>query len=210
MDKLTVVNNALINTGNTPINELEDGSDEWRAANASFDRSLEALIAEHKWPFQTGFEPLSLLGESSHPRFDYAFAYPADAWHLRSVYRTSVFITGGQTVPKGYVINYEVADHQIHADYDSDLVAYIVRQPIHYDGDPNWHPLATEVLTQMVEVGCLRALNEDFDEADKREQRAMVKLLSAQTRVDQQSAPPRGFVSSIAAARRIRRGGGSR
>jgi hypothetical protein len=196
MDLLTVIRRALAATGNNLIDALNDGSDEWQVSNAAFDRSIDWLVAEHDWPFEKKVVTLQRTGNSNLPPYKHAFAFPQNAWHLRAIIEDKA----GTTVP------YAIVGNEIHAFVDSGLLAVYIDQPPPTGSDPNWHPAATEILTQLVEVGCLRGLNEDYAEATSREDRVVTRLMRAGARTDQQSPPRRGFNSTIARARRRRRG----
>ena len=193
MDKLTVINNALGNTGNNGVNILHDSSDEYQVADRAFDRWVKFLIARHSWPFSVSVEKLVRVPdvENKSRHFpDHGFRLPSNAFHLREVFWGTSPLT-----------DYEIMGDILSCDYDSDIFAKVVRAP----ADARWHPMAEEILTLYVEAGCLRGLNEDFREATNREAAAENLLLETRPHIDQQNPARNVYKSGIAAARRRRR-----
>lgn len=192
MDKLALINRALVATGNNRVNVLNDGSEEWQVADEAFDRAIEDLTTRRKWPFATTVQ--NLIGAPVNPssRFSDAFVLPADVLHVKGVwvdgYLTSEYEIIGRTLSLTLNGATAVRLHAITAPAAS-----------------AWHPQAAEILTRMVEVGCLRGLNEDFDEAYRREAKLEERLLEAGTTIDQQTPARNAFQSTIREARRARR-----
>jgi hypothetical protein len=193
MDKLTIINNALIATGNDPVNVLNDPSDEYRVANAAFDRWIRFLASRHSWPFAMTTDLLVRVPDADNKSRRYSkngFRLPQNTLHVKEVFKDSRNLT-----------DYEIIGTVLSCNYDSEIYAAVVKMP----PADNWHPMAEEVLTRYVEAGCLRGLNEDFSEATRREQSAELLLEETRTHVDQQNPSRNIYKSSIAAARRRRR-----
>jgi len=192
MDKLQILNRALAATGNTIVNVLNDGSDEWMVADMAFDRAIEDLISRHRWPFAAASFTPSEVATNPSERYENAFALPPTVFHVKSVN------------VDGYQTNlYEIIGRTLSLDTDASGLVTVA-----YIGMPEssaWHPQAAEILTQMVEVGCLRGLNEDFDEADSRHRWVESRLIEARSTVDQQNPARNQFQSTIRDARRQRR-----
>ena len=199
MEKLKVINRALSATANRTVDMLRDGSAEGLAAEFAFDRAVDFLLSEHDWPFQTRLAGLQRLGDSELSPFRNKFAYPQEAWHLRSVLLEQT----------GTPVEYRLVGNEIHAFQDAGLNAYYVEQPPPSGSDSAWHASATEVLTLFVEVFILRDLNEDYAEAAAREQAALLRLPRAAARTDQQSSPRDAFQSKVRKARRRKFGQGT-
>jgi hypothetical protein len=192
MDKLTVLNNALVNTSNNMLNALNDGSDEWIVANQGFGRAIKFLMARHNWPFAKAGEEMVRLPDANNKsqRFrQNCFRLP-DFLHLIEVYHAGAITT-----------NYEVLGTVLSSPYDSQMFAEGVRMP----ADAIWHPMAEEVLTLYVEAACLRGLNEDFTAADKREEKAENLLFEARPRADQVNPARNMYKSAVRQARMTRR-----
>lgn len=193
MDKLTLINNALIATGNDPVNVLNDPSDEYRVANAAFDRWIRFLTSRHSWPFATTTELLVRVPDADNKSRRYSkngFRLPQNTLHVKEVYRDTRPLT-----------DYEIMGTVLSCNYDSEIYAVVVKMA----PEDTWHPMTEEILTRYVEAGCLRGLNEDFSEATRREQSAELLLEEARPHLDQQNPARNIYKSAIAAARRRRR-----
>jgi hypothetical protein len=193
MDKLTVINNALINTGNNALNVLNDGSEEWRVANQGFGRAINFLIGRHNWPFATTVEEMVRLPDTDNKSQlfrDNCFRLPTFL-HLIEVYHDGAVTT-----------NYEVLGTVLSCPFDSEMFAKGVRMP----AEAIWHPMAEEVVTLHVESAVLRGLNEDFTAADRVESKAENLLFEARPRADQVNPARNMYKSPTRAARMSRRG----
>ena len=192
MDKLGIINRALVGTGNERLFVLNDGSAEAVAAETSFERALDYLAGEHQWPFATEIADLQRLGVSDQEPFTDLFAVPGTAWHLRGVRHKD----GGSNAV------YDLKRDGIHACVDRDLQAVFVIRPV---VDSQWHPSASEVLTMFVEAHIYRGLNEDIRSGDAREAAAELRLNKASSRVDQQSPARNAYTPSVRRTRLRRR-----
>lgn len=199
MDKLTVLNDALRNTGNSKLSALNDGSDEWVVADGAFGFAIEDLITRHHWPFARETDTLGspvVAADNPSQRFDYAYLLPQDALHLQAVLDTAYD-------PPTPTDDYELIGRYICTNISTGIAVEYVVMP----ADEDWHPQAKAILTFYVEAGCLRGLNEDFAEAERREAKAEARLLEARPRTTAQNPAKDAYVSTIARARRTRRGG---
>lgn len=193
MDKLVILNNALLATGNNTVNVLNDPSDEYRHANAAFDRAVRFLTARHTWPFATTNELLVRAPDADNRSRRFSkngFRLPENTLHVKEVFFDTLYLT-----------DYEIMGGILSCHYESEIYATVIKAP----PDAAWHPMAEEILTTYVEVGCLRGLNEDFSEATNRERKAEGLLEETRTHVDQQNPARNTYKSKIAAARRTRR-----
>lgn len=202
MDKLTIINDALIDTGNNQVN-LNDGTEEYIAANNSFTRAVKYLTARHNWPFAKRNKLLIRAPSDQYESSLYpsnGFVIPNDCLHFVAAYYRPNETSG---VP---LTDYEVIGEILYCNYTAGVFGEYIFAP----EDKNWHPLAAEILTRYVEVGCLRSLNEDMIEARNRELGIEELLLSIAPRIEQESPAKNMYKSKIAAARRTRRGGAGR
>lgn len=193
MDKLTIINNALSETGNNTVNVLNDPSDEYRVANRAFERWIKFLASRHSWPFAMTTELLVRVPDADNKSRRFSkngFRLPQNTLHVKEVFRDECFLT-----------DYEIIGTVLSCHYDSEVYAAVVKMPPEQD----WHPMAEEVLTRYVEAGCLRGLNEDFTEATKRENSAEALLMDTRSHVDQQNPGRNMYKSRVAVARRTRR-----
>jgi hypothetical protein len=193
MDKLSILNNALVATGNDPVNVLNDGSDEYTVANTAFDRWLDFLVARHSWSFATTTELLVRVSDADNKsrRFNQnGFRLPANTLHVKEVLWDIYPLT-----------EYEIMGTVLSCNYDSAVYAKVVK-PI---SEELLHPMATEILTLYVESGCYSGLNEDPASARSKKQEAEMLLMETRSHVDQQNPARNTYKSSIRAARQSRR-----
>jgi hypothetical protein len=196
MDKLTIINHALVATGNTRLDTLADGSDEWLAADSAFERAISFLLVTHKWPFATADAALETDGTSSFKNFEHTYPLPQNCWHLRQIYYEGTAQGAG----------YELVANVIHAYVSTGLRAYFIEQPETLDASLLWHPAAEEVLALMVEAGLLRSLNEDHGEATSRWNEAELRMRQAAVRANQQTPARNIYRGGMTVARHRRRG----
>lgn len=190
-DRLSIINDALVNTGNTRVQAEFEDSAEWDVTKTAYDRFLPQLLEAHPWNFATKTEALSQAGENPSQIYDYAYTIPGDALWLVAAYHN------------GDLAEYEIVDDKLCCDLPNTaypLMAKYVRNP----GTTALSNLFWEALRKLVESACLRGLNEENSEASRREQEGWQMLRLAASRSDQQ-APRRGFLKSGALA--ARRGG---
>lgn len=194
MDKLRIIQEALVFTGNDRINALFDGSDEWQVADTGFEAGLKSLVAAGIGPFSSDIVTLQRTGDSEDPNYRDAYLIPNTVWHLRGIKTSDGYPLSMWRILDGKVL--------VSLNGSSSILAEVIKEP---EGDANWHAMAEDVLRKRVEVACLRGLNEDFNEARNREREAEKLLIQAQTRGDQQNPPKRGYRSRMTDVRRTRR-----
>jgi hypothetical protein len=195
-DRLSIMNDALVNTGNNRIQVEFEDTQEWDVAKTAYDRFLPQLLEAHPWNFATATEALTQLADTENPSQQYsadlggyAYSMPGLCLWLEAVWMN------------GNTINFEIVDDKICTFFNNDtydLMAKFVRVPA-TDKPSN---LFWEALRKLVESGCLRGLNEENSEATRREQEGWQMLRVAATRSDQQQ--PRRYPrrSRILARRR--------
>ncbi len=196
MDKLTVINNALSNTGNNQVNILHDPSDEYRVADTAFDRAIKFLTSMHSWPFSVTVENLVRVPDAEnlsrlYPHNGFRIPEPPQVLHVKEIYHHNRILT-----------EFEIIGFILSCRHSEGISAKVVREA----PGAIWHPMAEEVLTLMVEAGLLRGLNEDMVEARVRDQSAEDLISKTRTHLDQQNPARNTYVSKIARARRTRRG----
>lgn len=192
LDKLRTINDALIATGNEPVNVEFDGSDEWIAADSGYQRALRELLSMHRWNFGTTTGSISAQPASNPSQvYDYAYIPPADCLHIEAVFKDG-----------GAVTAYEIVDSKVCCNVPGGVQVKYVRTP----PDAQFSPLFLEALTVLTESHLYRSLNEDLGEARRRAGDAEVKLQSARTLSDQEEGAKVVMRSRSAARRR----GGSR
>jgi hypothetical protein len=193
-DRLSVINDALIATGNEARNEEYDGSAEWIAADTAFRRAVSWLIAKHPWNFATTSMPLASIvsvSPDAYRGFDKAYALPTDCLHVEGVNRHGLPFTG-----------YDLVDNKICAPFSSGLTVKYVRIP----AMEQWPAGFVELLTMKVEAHLLRSLNEDTANARQRDGDVEKELAELRAYSDQQEGRAVQLVSRSARARRGWRG----
>ncbi len=191
MDKLTIINRALVATSNGTVT-LNDGTPEWQAADTAFDRAVEELISEHGWPFARTSADLVKAATNPSKKWDYAHQLPTDVLHLKGVY-----VGGSKTE------NFEILGRLVCLDAISGVSVEYIANP---SDTSAWHPQASAVLTLMVEAGVLRGLNEDFTEARMKDGDVELKLGKVRSLVDGENPGHNTFRGGATVARRRRRG----
>ncbi|BBF92639.1 hypothetical protein [Blastochloris tepida] len=192
LNKLKIINDALISTGNNGVQVEYDGSDEWVAADVAFEGALAWTLERHPWKFAKATSVMARLPSSPDPRWDYAHARPADCLHIEAILSGTALVT-----------DYAIFGDAICANFAEPLTAVYIRNP----GDDKWPAGFVEALSVSIESRLYRALNEDPDEARRRARDAEEILAAVRTRSDQEEPRRAMFVSNLL---RHRRGHGRR
>ena len=208
IDKLTIINNALIQTGNSPCT-FADGSDEWIAGANAYDRMLPVVMNRYDWKFLQKIAPLVSAGTSAFPGYSTMLAVPADCLQLIDVwdaYYASLVLPNGfpgnpaiQTRPPAF--DYKIIGGMVHCTpQDQGAIAIYV---------PTTQPTAAsagfiETLTQEVAALIAVSLNEDMTAAAAARSIAKEELSLARARDTQQEPRRVPFRSRMLEVRRWR------
>jgi hypothetical protein len=212
-DKLTIVNQALINTGNNPVNVGDDTSDEWRVASSGFDQSVLELLYERNWNFATRIQQLNRFGDSQYPGFADVFAKPADCLYLQNVYRLDlaleIFPSLATMMPDQDImpppLAYRIVGDQIHCVAAAGAMSIYLPFPV---GAQPWSVGFVKALRFKVEAIIYRGLNEDMQAAMGAMKAAEGVLSEAAARVASEEPRKVVFISGALEARRRRFGRG--
>lgn len=195
-DRLSIINDALVNTGNSRVQVEFEDSAEWDVAKTAYDRFLPQLLEAHPWNFATSTEALTQLADADNPsqRFSadndgYAYAMPGGCLWLESVTRS------------GIAVDFEIVDDTICTSFDNSSVALYAKF-VRVPSVDKMSNLFWEAQRKLVESGCLRGLNEENSEASRREQEGWQMLRLAASRSDQQQPRRNPRVSRMLARRR--------
>jgi hypothetical protein len=200
VDKLSIINDVLAETGNNLVAVADDGSPEWTVASPVYDKAVENTLQARNWLFLKTIATLVRVGASPDPVYTDAMALPANALHIVWV---RLAIGSQQQNPADYkimtlgstpVICLNLSNYPATAMYLIDSQA-----------TGNWPPLFAEVIRFWVRAGIYRGLHEDPVQADKEEGKALMALSQAATRSDQNNPKRRTFNSPAISARRVRR-----
>lgn len=203
VDQITVIQDALSNTGNNRLAGPQDDPEVWDTAFAAFNRAMRVLNVSHNWLFATKTEVLEgLVSPSPSAKYSRAFQPPAGSLHIVNVYAQPADFTGWPCTENAYSISdYEIVEGLICTNRTETLVAKFLAAP----QVEATHALFAEVLTVMVEAYILRGINEDHAAADQREAKARLMADDAKARIDiQQPGRPmrRGTLAAIRNRRR--------
>jgi hypothetical protein len=207
LDKLNTINQALVLTGNPPVNVADDGSPEWEVGSAAWESALEALFEEHDWGFLTNVQVLQRGGTPSDPRYGDFYAKPPDCMHVIWV---RLAMSAGNDAP----VNYQILNNQIvlnaagqqppvpaNATRGVVTVKYVSSR----NGADQFSPLFLKALRFFVMSGIYRGLNEDYAEANVLYQQATATVAEARSRSDQEHPKVAIYNSRLRMARRVRR-----
>jgi len=210
LDKLTVINDCLIATGNNPVTG-DDGSASWIAASNAYDRMLPVVLSKHNWHFQTATVSLTRLGTSAYPGYTDIYQKPADCLRLENVWRTDL----GQQIPQfsqfgiggmGAIVpqlDYKIIGDQIHCVGPLGVTALYVIDPTQHEGvilDVSAGIL--EALRRSIESLLYQVLNEDREAAIDAKKLAEMELSEARAISDQEGPRRVAFRSRFSELRR--------
>lgn len=172
MDRITIINDALLVTGNEQLNVEFDGSPEWTVAESAYRRAVRWALSKKTWNFATTSADLvGLLSSSPSKVLDKAYALPADCLHIETAFLNTAPLT-----------EYELIDNKFCCRFDSGVSLKYVRAPL----PGQWPGGFVELVTIKTEAYILRGLNEDTDNARRRDNDAVNELNELRTQVDQQ------------------------
>lgn len=206
LDKLTVINNALIATGNEPVT-TDDGSAQWIAASTAYDRMLPKVLYAHNWTFQTATLQLARIGGSTYPGYADIFQKPVNCLHLENVWRTDLAVNMPQFSGFGVdgmgvippALDYKLIGDQIHCVAPNGVTAlYLVNSVAAIAANPGF----AETLTREVESLLYQGLNEDSSAAQLTKKLAEAEISEARAKADSEMPRRVAFRSAFLEKRR--------
>lgn len=210
-DKLSIINAALVSTGNTPCDTADDGSDEWMVGSAAYERMLPVAMASGKWKFETAIIALVRVGASTWPGYVDMYAKPANCLHFNNCWDTllgqAMLPNLGPGMARDGVrpppFQYDIIGDLIHCVGPNGVTAFYTTTPA---PGQNWPPGFIEALTKGVESIVAGGLNEDSDGRIKLNKAFEDDLQTARFQVDSEAPRSVPMRSSIIERRRYRRG----
>lgn len=215
LQKLDVIQRALLLTGDSIPNVANDGSDEWNVASAAYETALSFLIEDHTWGFATKVNQ-NLTPSNTAPlntAWDTAFPLPSDLVHLIWV-RINQDTTDPTTNTLGQPCLYDIEAGQLVLNAQggppppspAQTPAIVSIKYVSTDNaDPTkGTPLFVIALQDFTMAGIFSGLHEDFAMAAMHRKQAMEVLAHARSRYDMQKPKRALWNSRIAAARRVR------
>ena len=216
-DKLTIINQALVNTGNNPVNVIGDGSSEWIVANSAFEQWVPLLYYRRNWNFSTAFAELNYLIEkppNMYPGMDSAFAKPADCLFLQNVWRKDEIERYDNSLPYGTrpaegmyppKLPIKILNDVIYTRAPHGAICQYTPFP---QGNDSWSLGFVAALRLKIEATIYRGLNEDMQAASAVEKYAEEILQEAVSRDAQEQPGKTMFRSPLWETRWRRRIGG--
>lgn len=213
LDKISVLNDCLIATGNNSV-ALDDGSAEWVVASNAFDRMLSVVLYKHNWVFQTTTANLARIGASAYPGYSDIYQRPPDCLHLENAWRTDVALLIQPSQSGGFgrdgmgsippQLDYKIIGDQIHCVAPSGVTAlYVIDPASHSNVILDVTPGILETLRREIESLLYQGLNEDAAGAAMTKRLAATEISEARAKVDSESPRRVAFRSGFT---RIRRG----
>lgn len=192
IDKLSVCNDELLLCGQNPVATAEDGSPEWNCTSAAYETAVEYLIDKANWKFATAIEDVDeRTGDSADADYADEYALPTGWLHLISVKDQG-----------GTDLDWKLVGNRVLVNCDAGITVKIVQDVL-----PNqWSGLFAAAVRGFVRAGIYRGLLKNPAEARAEQTRAEAIITEARPRIDSQEPARAKFVSSLAAARRNRRG----
>lgn len=188
-DRLSIINDCLISTGNNPVVAEGEDTPEWLVASTAYERELPLVLAEHNWGMATAIAALEQIGASPDEKWQFQFRKPAGCLHLVSV-------LSSHDLP----MDFDLLDNSVLANEAVARGKY-VRQP----APEAWPPGFIEVLRIRIMSHVYRGLNEDPGEARAMMSMAVAKMNEVRSRVDQEKPRVAVMKSRLITARLTRR-----
>lgn len=196
IDKISLINSALAQTGDNAVSVPNDGSDEWRVCDPAYERALAFALEDHGWVNQTKVNPALAADPIAPADTEYQTAYdiPPDCLHLiwvRMDNRPALYgILAGQIVTKNF---------------GSPGVISIKYVSTHNSDVDNATPTFVLALQTFIISAIYTGLHENFEAGATLKKEAMAILARARTRSDMQKPRRSLFNSRLTMARRVRR-----
>lgn len=166
---LSTINAALLAQGQNPVTE-NDGSIEWRMLSANWPFIVESELEAGNFHF-TREEATVTTYTTGKFGFTYAYAVPAGALYVRNVWEE--YSDGTQ-----WEVDWTQNSTSVHTDAGAGVVIEYIVVP-----EPTAFPANFVTGIKMVlEAHILRALKEEYSEAERFEEKAMFYLQRARTK----------------------------
>lgn len=163
--KIQIFNAALTATRNNTVT-TNDGSKEWLLLESNWTGIVEAALERGRYNFSRERVDLTSRNDGAFG-YDDRYTLPADCLIVRHVYVDEVLTEDWETDADELFIN---ATSGVEAEYVQ--IA---------DVEQTWSRQFDLGIQLKMEAVCLRGLNEEYAEADRREERADYELLRARS-----------------------------
>jgi len=209
-DRLTIINQALINTSNNPVNVYDDTSPEWIVANNAYEQVVPQLYYRRNWNFATSFAELTRHGDSQYPGMTDEFLKPADCMFLQNVWRLDDIQRYEQTLPPNVrypddtwppKLQIKVLSDHVHTRAPQGVLAQYTPFP---QSNDEWSYGFVNAVRMKIEAIIYRSLNENLQAASAVEKYAEEFINEACAR-DAQEQPSKTMFRSPLFDTRYRR-----
>jgi hypothetical protein len=210
LDKLSVINDCLLATGNSPVTG-DDGSASWIAASNAYDRMLPIVLYKHNWIFQTATANLARIGTSTYPGYSDIYQKPFDCLHVENVWRTDLAIMIPQVSQFGIggmgamppQLDYKIIGDQVHCVAPNGAsMLYVIDPTEHADVILDVSAGILETLRREIESLLYQGLNEDQSAAVTTKKLAEAELAEARAKSDTESPRRVAFRAAFTEKRR--------
>lgn len=157
-----IIQNAQRATGNEP--SLTSGDEQFDYADAAYERALPWVIELHPWAFAIERSNELSQGGQKSQRYTTSQTFPSNCVRVLAVFN------GDDRLD-----DYEIVDRFVCCNFTQGIRIHYLKAP----AEASWSPLFAEGFTKIVEGDLLRGLNEDSDEAGKRETAGLALLAKA-------------------------------
>lgn len=205
VDKITLINSALSQTGDNLVTAADDGSDEWNTCSPAYERALAYMIESHSWSQATDVRVLQPAGNApDDDQFDTAYNLPADLVHLIFVRISDMPCVWG-------LLNNQLVVNSMGGPPPPPVgtvtpAVVTIKGVFSANSDPTFAtPTFVVALQSLVMSGIYRGLHEDVAQAERMWMAGKALLEDAKSKHDQQLPKRSMFNSRITASRRIRR-----
>lgn len=207
IDKVSLINGCLAQTGDNLVTAADDGSDEWTVCSPAYERALGVVTEQHSWSWATDVRILQPAANvPDDDQFDTAYNLPVDLVHLLWV-RVSDLPTIWGLLNGQLIVNSRGGPSGSTPTVPATTPAVVTVKGIFSTNSDIVHGTPTVVMAMehFVFSAIYRGLHEDTANANAMMQAARQVLQEAMTRHDQQMPKRSMFNSRISASRRVRR-----
>lgn len=206
IDKLSLIDSALAQTGDRLVSVADDGSVEWQACSPAYERGLAFACESHPWSWLTDMRVLvPSPTKPDDPLYDTGYPIPPDCIHVIAVRMQDRPCTW-ELFNNQIVVNAQGGPPPPNPPVTPAVVT--MKGIFSTNADPvNATPTVILALEAFVMSGIYRGIKKDLAEANSREAMAFKILEMAKSRHDMQSPKRAIFVSRMTASRRSRRPG---
>jgi hypothetical protein len=204
IDKLTLINSALSQTGDNLVAVADDGSDEWNVCSPAYERGLAYAIESHGWLQATDVRTLPPAANApGDDRYDTAVNLPPDLVHL-------IWVRVGDAPCVWDLLNNQLIVNARGGPPPPSPpavpLAITIKGIFSTNSDPTFAtPTFVIALQCMVMSGIYRGLHEDAGQAERMWMAGKALLQDAKARHDMQKPKVAVFNSRMTAVRRRRK-----